>query len=335
MKNFPTKKSLVRSALQFFNAIRCRAMGLLVFAGMALITAEFSYSAEIQTTPPKTPFPKMPGTSEPGQIKTGDQLAKLRTLTDVATIKPGEKFHVALVFDIEPGWHIYWKNSGDSGAATNVKVQAPQGFTIGHTQFPRPLQIKTADGVSYGYENQVALFLEAKASDTVKPGMANFNVNANWLVCKEVCLIGRASQAVQITVTPKSMPIPVAPESPTAPDPAIEQFKAQLPQSLDPVEGAEVNYDGKVLTAKVPAQDFSTAEFFPANTPGVTYGKATVKMMKSEGMLLITIPITVEPQNSLGEPLRIAGLIGLGKELSDPCYEFELPLADAQRSGGG
>jgi hypothetical protein len=52
-------------------------------------------------------------------------------------------------------------------------------------------------------------------------------------------------------------------------------------------------------------------------------------------MLLITIPITVEPQNSLGEPLRIAGLIGLGKEDSDPCYEFEFPITNASINGGG
>jgi hypothetical protein len=55
--------------------------------------------------------------------------------------------------------------------------------------------------------------------------------------------------------------------------------------------------------------------------------------MKQEGMLLMTVPVTVEPQNSLGEPLRVAGLIGLGTELTDPSYEFEIPVTQEHVSG--
>ena len=42
----------------------------------------------------------------------------------------GPEVPVGVLYRIEPGWHIYWKYSGDSGIPTKIEWQLPQGFRV-------------------------------------------------------------------------------------------------------------------------------------------------------------------------------------------------------------
>ena len=46
--------------------------------------------------------------------------------------------YVVIRFKLEPQWHIYWSNAGDSGSSPKVKLSMPTGWTIGQAEFPRP-----------------------------------------------------------------------------------------------------------------------------------------------------------------------------------------------------
>src|SRR5262245_38815621 len=59
-------------------------------------------------------------------------------LPAVQSVLPGEPVDVALRFKIQEGWHIYWKNSGDSGQPPKVKWNLPPGFTVSPLQYPVP-----------------------------------------------------------------------------------------------------------------------------------------------------------------------------------------------------
>ena len=43
---------------------------------------------------------------------------------------------VGVLLEVEPGWHVYWMNPGDSGAPTTVSLTLPPGFTAGPVRFP-------------------------------------------------------------------------------------------------------------------------------------------------------------------------------------------------------
>jgi thiol:disulfide interchange protein DsbD len=43
---------------------------------------------------------------------------KVSLIAETKTIAPGQKLRVALVQEIEKGWHTYWVNPGDSGLPT-------------------------------------------------------------------------------------------------------------------------------------------------------------------------------------------------------------------------
>ena len=44
---------------------------------------------------------------------------------------PGSTAIVAVRQDIEPGWHTYWRNPGDSGGATTLTWTVPAGIRAG------------------------------------------------------------------------------------------------------------------------------------------------------------------------------------------------------------
>ncbi len=117
---------------------------------------------------------------------------------DVATIAPGQTFHLAMQYDIIPDWHIYWVNPGDSGVATTLEVKAPQGFVIGPVQYPGPHRFESAgDLVSYGYAKRATLIVEVTAPVALAPGrMVQFDLHSDWLVCNGACLLGRADTSI-------------------------------------------------------------------------------------------------------------------------------------------
>jgi thiol:disulfide interchange protein DsbD len=46
------------------------------------------------------------------QVHQGRRIVTPRLVADVAAVQPGRPFTVGLYFQIEPGWHMYWENSG-------------------------------------------------------------------------------------------------------------------------------------------------------------------------------------------------------------------------------
>src|SRR5436305_7494309 len=85
-------------------------------------------------------------------------LIAAKLLCDRAAIEAGKTFDVGVLLTIKPGWHVYWKNPGDSGIATSVDFKLPEGFSVGELQFPVPERIEAPGGlVNYGYTNEVML----------------------------------------------------------------------------------------------------------------------------------------------------------------------------------
>jgi thiol:disulfide interchange protein DsbD len=243
-------------------------------------------------------------------------------MADVNAVTPGLTFHLAFIFDIEPGWHIYWKNAGASGGPTTISVSGPADFKIGRILYPRPHAIESEEGTTYGYEKQVVLFVEVTAPSMLTNGHITFNARVDWMVCKDVCLLGRTSQVMHVITAEGDGGKLLPPLHPI--DPLIATTRSRLPKPLESVSNATATYADGTLTISLPAAGFSTAQFFPDQTPGVTYDSPAVS--KEDDRLVLTVPITVRPNNALGKPLRIAGTVGLGDRQTDPCYDFEIPL---------
>jgi DsbC/DsbD-like thiol-disulfide interchange protein len=245
-----------------------------------------------------------------------ENLVTVRTAPDVAQVAPGETFHVVAVFEIEPGWHIYWKSPGAGAMAPRVKLDAPPGFAVGQTLWPRPSVVDSPLGPEYSYHEQVALFVPVTAPPQLGDGRVTLNAHIDWAVCSNVCRLGSAQQAVVVETTarPASAPPPD--------DPVVEKYRRRLPRSLQRTEGAVVSFDGDTLLLRGPAHGMKEATFLPDECPGVVYGEAATTV--NGDRFEVRVPVDLEPHNALGEPMVLRGLVALGRELDDPCYDFEV-----------
>jgi len=60
-------------------------------------------------------------------------------------VVPGRSMGLAVRFQLEPGWHVYWENPGESGIATAVEWTLPPGFRAGALRFPIPERLVIAN----------------------------------------------------------------------------------------------------------------------------------------------------------------------------------------------
>jgi thiol:disulfide interchange protein DsbD len=99
---------------------------------------------------------------------------------------------IGLYFKLEPGWHVYWKNAGDAGGPPRVHWTLPAGVTAGEMQFPAPQRLPLGPLMDFGYENEVLFPIKLAVAPTVKDSKSLLAAKVDWLVCREVCLPGKA-----------------------------------------------------------------------------------------------------------------------------------------------
>ena len=116
----------------------------------------------------------------------------VQLVTPEDELYPGGSNRVGLYFKLEPGWHVYWKNAGDSGEPPHIRWTLPAGVTAGPMQFPAPTRLPLGPLMDFGYENEVLFPLRFEVAPTAKDGKAVLDANVDWLVCREVCIPGKA-----------------------------------------------------------------------------------------------------------------------------------------------
>ncbi|WP_375742519.1 thioredoxin family protein [Corallococcus interemptor] len=209
----------------------------------------------------------------------GDPRLEGALLLDATQVKAGGDFRVGVRLKLDPEWHVYWKNPGDSGLATDVSWDVP-GVTVGDLRWPFPSTFRTPDGfiTTHGYHDEVLLFAPAHVSENAS-GTLNVSAAVDALACKVHCI------PAQLVLT---RTVPVGPETVLDPEfaPRFDAAQAQVPAPVG-AEGAPrvtLALDGATLTAGQPftgkltvtgadgkpfAGDVEGDFFVPGRIPGV------------------------------------------------------------------
>jgi thiol:disulfide interchange protein DsbD len=182
----------------------CRAtrLGLLCFAAIALVAG----SAAAQS--PKANIPH--GTIE--------------LIAEHQSIAPGQGTTLGLHFQLEKGWHTYWQNSGDSGEPPRVKWDLPASAAVGDIEWPAPHRFQTsANIVDFGHEGAVTLLVPLRSAKTLAAGgPVRIAADLSVLVCREICIPGKAHISITLPIRPGS----------SAPNPATQNLFASARKSL-------------------------------------------------------------------------------------------------------
>lgn len=249
--------------------------------------------------------------------QTGTDLVKATLIADSDAIRAGQPFRVAVQFEIEPNWHIYWSNPGETGQATKVSLQLPAGFTASDIEYPTPRRFVAAgDIVGYGYEDEAVLMATITPPATLADNSTqNLSAAVSWLVCSEdLCLPGK--QTVSLSLPVKAEPQP-------ANEALFEKWMPRVPVPVgkDPAVAASesrVSDDGETLTFTVDWNGNHTpkaVDWFPAAIPVVSF--EDIEVGQTGNQSTITVSTRVLAGQTLPEG-RFASVISYEDAAGEP-----------------
>ncbi len=142
-----------------------------------------------------------------GATDQGEARVAAELLVDAAGVRPGETVRVGVLFTMAPGWHIYWRHPGDSGAATELDWQSPNA-EIGPTHWPAPRAYREADVLTtYGYDGDVLLASDAVVAPTARDTW-RLEVETRFVACKVQCIKGGIRLMRSVPVVAGAAPPP-------------------------------------------------------------------------------------------------------------------------------
>ncbi|WP_328986184.1 protein-disulfide reductase DsbD family protein [Thiorhodovibrio winogradskyi] len=155
-----------------------------------------------------------------------------RLLPEQSRVVPGDQIDLLLVFDLQPGWHTYWRNPGDSGEPPRLSWTLPEGVTAGPIQWPYPSRIPVGPLANYGYFDQ-ALHLVSLSVDPDWPAGRDIPVelDVRWLVCEEHCIPESGQFALNLATAAVASEASAMPGDPMTAV-LFEQARAALPKVL-------------------------------------------------------------------------------------------------------
>jgi DsbC/DsbD-like thiol-disulfide interchange protein len=244
--------------------------------------------------------------------------ARIELIADLNSLQPSHILWAGLLFQLDPGWHVYWQNAGDSGEPPRVHWSLPPGFRAGAIVWPAPMRLGTGSVVDYGYENQVLLMVPIEgasvAAKSGKNGTIQLAADVSYLVCREICIPGKAHTSL-------SLPLAGDASSQTNQWQALfQQTKARLPKPLPAgwTVAARSSADRFTLSLHRGAQ-VTKAAFFPLEG-GVIENSAPQDFAPSKAGFRLALKKSDLLTKS---PARLNGVLVLDERRA---YEISVPI---------
>ncbi|MBM2839948.1 MAG: cytochrome c biosis protein transrane region [Bacteroidetes bacterium] len=268
----------------------------------------------------------------PQSLKTSSGKNKHHTsielVSSVKTIRPGGKFLVGVLMKMDPGWHTYWKNSGESGLPTQIDWRLPEGFTAGEIQWPLPHKYnESGDILTYGYEAENMLIVEITAPSSLQSDTQTaLRANVHWLECENICIPG--DDSVEVT-------LPVLDATPAAANMAIfDKYRLQIPRSFS--ESNDFSFTSSLSNSAVeihlipvPGKTLSfvkdkSPDFYPEPIEEISTGRTQISV--SPNRAILRVPLSVFEK--VFGPFALRGVVVYqmeGEERSSVAIAIPLP----------
>ena len=168
------------------------------------------------------------------------------------TLVPGATALLGLRIVHDPHWHTYWRNPGDSGLATDIKLALPKGWSAGEIVWPAPRRILVGPLASYVFEGDVVLPVPVRVPADASGERVRITARAQWLMCREVCIPGEADLELELPVGKTA--------GPSANAELFAQAERETPRAA---LQARASVDAARLSLGFERPGARTAEFYP------------------------------------------------------------------------
>jgi suppressor for copper-sensitivity B len=126
--------------------------------------------------------------------------SRLRLISPWEVAPAAGPWTLGLEYELEPGWHVYWRNSGDAGFAPALSFAKTAAVTRSELLYPAPTRFDLAGGLtSFGYGGTVVYPLELELAPTNEARL-ELSAVVDYLICEDSCIPYQAeltlSQAV-------------------------------------------------------------------------------------------------------------------------------------------
>jgi len=177
---------------------------------------------------------------------------------------------LALHLEMDPDWHVYWRNPGAAGLPPRIAWSATESVRIDSLSWPAPDTLPVPPLMTYGYRDSTTIpflaHLDAPSGDSLR-----LTAVAHWQICKEICLLEK--QEIHLTLPLRDGTGAASPSTaPFDPDPTqaarFGQAWSRIPAAL-PAAQVRAALGDSVLVLTIRGVDRPlAARIFPI-TPGL------------------------------------------------------------------
>ncbi len=218
--------------------------------------------------------------AESESVDTGKVVASLVSSHD--SVAPGETVQLALRTILDPSWHTYWRNPGDSGEPVQLTWTLPDGWQTGNIVWPLPMAIPTGPIINYGFEGAPLFPVDLIVPPDAVPGtVQTIALDFYYLVCKDICIPEDGSASIELMVGESVKDARW--------NALIKDAINTAPKPLD-IDGA-ISRQGEnaVITLQnLPAADFTDTYFFPYDQGVVMHSDPQVVARGTDGYQIKT-----------------------------------------------
>ena len=224
---------------------------------------------------------------------------EVRLIADHHAAAPGSTVILALEQKLQPGWHSYWINPGDSGLETTVAWTAPADIRPGPIEWPTPQRLPFGPLTNFGFADHAVLRMPLQIPTNWPVGAPlRLHASANWLVCRDICVPEQADFTLQL-------PIEATPRIDQPMSERITKAASMAPTPLP--DRGRLDIDGSAIRLQFQAPIAGTGPikdvfFFPINHEAI---------VSSAPQRFERIPGGVKVEAQLGDTPPIDGVSGV------------------------
>ncbi|MEA2882002.1 MAG: hypothetical protein QOH32_1258 [Bradyrhizobium sp.] len=172
----------------------------------------------------------------------------------VAGSRSGAVLLGGIAIQLQPGWHTYWRNPGDSGVPPRFDFSRSDNVEAVTVLWPAPTRFDDgAGGTALGYVRQVVMPLRIVAKNADRP--VTLRADINYAVCEKICIPVEAQAELTFNSVASTEDASLFAALDTVPKPANIG-------DPNPLTIRDVRRDGKTVLVDVVAPDSGKVDLF-------------------------------------------------------------------------